>query len=125
MIGIPDELRQLEYSQRLVHRSRNVLAAAGQSTGRALFDGALDGGAAALRSKAGLVAGNPADFVSLRMPETGGMADDAVLDSWLFANGTGPDTVWVAGRKQVEGGRHIRRDEIGARFCKAMAELLA
>jgi formiminoglutamate deiminase len=125
LIGIPDELRQLEYSQRLVHRSRNVLAAAGQSTGRALFDGALDGGAAALGSRTGLAVGNPADFVSLRMPEIGGLADDTVLDSWLFANGTRPDTVWVAGRKQVEGGRHLRRDEIGAGFRKAMAELLA
>jgi formiminoglutamate deiminase len=125
LIGIPDELRQLEYSQRLAHRSRNVLAAAGQSTGRALFDGALDGGAAALGSRTGLAVGNPADFVSLRMPEIGGLADDTVLDSWLFASGTRPDTVWVAGRKQVEDGRHLRRDEIGVRFRKAMAELLA
>ncbi|MGB3539795.1 MAG: formimidoylglutamate deiminase, partial [Mesorhizobium sp.] len=37
LIGLPDELRQLEYSQRLAHRARNVLAAPGQSNGRALF----------------------------------------------------------------------------------------
>jgi formimidoylglutamate deiminase len=48
-----------------------------------------------------------------------------VLDSWLFANGTKPDSVWVAGRKQVEGGRHHKRDEISARFRSVMRELLA
>ncbi|TIX55909.1 MAG: formimidoylglutamate deiminase, partial [Mesorhizobium sp.] len=48
LIGLPDELRQLEYSQRLTHRARNVLAVAGGSAGRALFDAALDGGSAAL-----------------------------------------------------------------------------
>ena len=47
-IGAADELRQLEYSQRLGARSRNVLADAGGSTGRALFDAALTGGAQAL-----------------------------------------------------------------------------
>jgi cytosine/adenosine deaminase-related metal-dependent hydrolase len=124
LIGLPDELRQLEYSQRLAHRSRNVLAAPGQSTGRALFDGAIDGGGIAMAAKTGIAAGNPADFVSLRMPD-GDLTDDAVLDSWLFANGTKPDNVWVAGRKQVESGRHHKRDEISAKFRSVMRELLA
>ena len=124
LIGLPDELRQLEYSQRLAHRSRNVLAAPGQSTGRALFDGAIDGGGIALAIKTGIAAGNPADFASLRVPD-GDLAGDAVLDSWLFANGTKPDSVWVAGRKQVDGGRHRRRDEISAKFRSVMRELLA
>jgi formimidoylglutamate deiminase len=124
LIGLPDELRQLEYSQRLAHRSRNVLAAPGQSTGRALFDSAIDGGGIAMAIKTGIAAGNPADFVSLRVPD-GDLAGDAVLDSWLFANGTKPDNVWVAGRKQVDGGRHRRRDEISAKFRSVMRELLA
>ncbi len=124
LIGLPDELRQLEYSQRLAHRSRNVLAAPGQSTGRALFDGAVEGGGIAMATKTGIAAGNPADFVSLQAPD-GDLADDVALDSWLFANGTKPDSVWVAGRKQVEGGRHYRRDEISTRFRTVMRELLA
>ena len=123
LIGLPDELRQLEYSQRLAHRSRNVLAAAGQSTARALFDGALEGGSIALAIGAGIAAGQPANFLSLRVPD-GDLTDDAVLDSWLFANGTKPDSVWVAGRKLVEGGRHHRRDEISARFRSVMHQLL-
>ena len=47
-ITAPGELRQLEYGQRLAHRARNVLAAKeGESTGRALYEGALAGGAQA------------------------------------------------------------------------------
>ena len=49
LVGVADELRQLEYGQRLKHRERNVLSAgAGRSTGRALFDHALAGGSRAL-----------------------------------------------------------------------------
>lgn len=124
LIGLPDELRQLEYSQRLAHRSRNVMAAPGQSTGRALFDGAIEGGSISVAIETGIAAGKPADFVSLRAPD-GDLTDDAALDSWLFANGTKPDSVWVAGRRQVEGGRHHKRDEISARFRSVMHELLA
>ncbi|OJG00105.1 formimidoylglutamate deiminase [Pararhizobium antarcticum] len=125
LIGIPDELRQLEYSQRLLHRSRNVLSEPGRSTGRALFDGAVDGGGRALGSPVGIAIGQRADFVCLRQPDIGSLLDDAVLDSWIFANGTQPDCVWVAGVKQVEHGRHIRHSEIASRFRGVMAALLA
>ncbi|MBD8688807.1 MULTISPECIES: formimidoylglutamate deiminase [unclassified Rhizobium] len=124
LIGLPEELRQLEYSQRLAHRSRNVLAAPGQSTGRALFDGAVDGGGIAMAAKTGIAVGHSADFVSLAVPD-GDVVKDLVLDSWLFASGTKPDSVWVGGRKQVEGGRHHDRDAISAKFRRAMRELLA
>src|SRR5208337_754334 len=61
-IGAADELRHLEYSQRLAARSRNVLARPGGSTGRALFDAALIGGAQALaRSSGSLAVGARAD----------------------------------------------------------------
>ena len=66
LIGVADELRQLEYSQRLAHRARNVLGKANGSTGRALFDEALRGGAQALGAgPAGIAAGDAADLVSL------------------------------------------------------------
>ncbi|XUJ35085.1 amidohydrolase family protein [Bradyrhizobium japonicum] len=49
LVGAADELRQLEYGQRLKHRERNVLSGgAGRSTGRTLFDHTLAGGARAL-----------------------------------------------------------------------------
>ena len=123
LIGLPDELRQLEYSQRLAHRARNVLAAPGGSTGRALFDAALAGGAAALGVTAGLAAGNAADFVGL-LPRHGlELAGDGLLDAWIFANGAAVDCVWVQGSKQVEGGRHVARERIARRFGAAMRRL--
>jgi len=126
LIGVPDELRQLEYSQRLARRERNVLAAPGRSNGRDLFDRAIAGGSAALGASAGgLCAGAPADFVSLYRahPTLAGKADDAVLDAWIFANGASVDSVWVNGRRQVEAGRHRRHDEVAERFRRTMLAL--
>ncbi|SJM30083.1 formimidoylglutamate deiminase [Mesorhizobium delmotii] len=126
LIGLADELRQLEYSQRLAHRARNVLAVAGGSTGRALFDAALDGGSAALGAgPSQIAAGASADFVSLdgKHPSLASKTGDAVLDAWIFANGANIDCVWVHGKKLVSGGRHARRDAIAERFRKVMTAL--
>lgn len=123
LIGLPDELRQYEYSQRLAHRARNVLAAPGGSTGRALFVGALAGGAAALGAPSGLAAGNAADFVSLAPRHGLALAGDGLLDGWIFANGATVDCVWVNGRRQVEGGRHVAREAVGRRFAETMRAL--
>ncbi|TSE11866.1 formimidoylglutamate deiminase [Mesorhizobium intechi] len=126
LIGLPDELRQLEYSQRLAHRARNVLAVAGGSTGRALFDAALEGGGRALGAGSSrIVAGGPADFVSLDAghPSLAGKTGDAILDAWIFANGSTIDCVWVHGKKQVSGGRHAKRAAIAERFRKVMTDL--
>ena len=83
-----EELRVLEYSQRLAQRARNVLARAeGQSTGRSLFDAALAGGAQALSARAGGVGsggldalagsarggGAPAGFARAAGPGSGGL----------------------------------------------------
>ncbi len=125
LIGLGDELRQLEYSQRLLHRGRNMIAAPGGSTGRALFDGAMAGGAAALGVATGLAAGAPADFVSLRPRHDIPVSGDRLLDAWVFSAGVAPDTVWVAGRKLVENGRHAAREKTAARFAEAMRALAA
>ncbi|RUW22286.1 formimidoylglutamate deiminase [Mesorhizobium sp. M4B.F.Ca.ET.215.01.1.1] len=128
LIGLPDELRQLEYSQRLAHRARNVLAVAGGSTGRALFDATLDGGSTALGTgPARIAVGASADFVSLDQnhPSLAGKTGDAILDAWIFANGTSVDCVWVHGKKQVSGGRHIGREAIAERFRAVMTALSA
>jgi cytosine/adenosine deaminase-related metal-dependent hydrolase len=127
LIGIVDELRQLEYSQRIFHRARNVLAEPGQSNGRNLFTAAVFGGNQALgRAKSGLAAGVPADFVSLdpSHPTLAGKAGDAILDAWIFAGGARVDCVWVRGEKRVEGGRHFRREAIAQKFRTVMMELV-
>ncbi|NGN42601.1 formimidoylglutamate deiminase [Mesorhizobium sp. CGMCC 1.15528] len=128
LIGLPDELRQLEYSQRLFHRQRNVLAAPGGSNGRALFDAALTGGSTALGAgPAQIVVGASADFISLDAdhPSLAGKTGDGILDAWIFANGTRIDSVWVGGRKLVSGGRHFRREAIAQNFRTVMMQLSA
>lgn len=126
LIGVADELRQLEYSQRLAHRERNVLGLVNGSTGHRLFEEALKGGSIALGAPTtGIAPGNQADFVSLsrRHPTLAGKAGDAILDSWIFANGATVDGVWVRGRKLVESGRHVLREPIAARYRAVMTEL--
>jgi len=128
LIGVADELRQLEYSQRLAHRARNLLAAPGQSNGRNLFDRALAGGGRALGAGgAGLARGACADFVALdaNHPSLAGKRGDQILDAWIFANGAPVDSVWVGGEKVVENGRHKGRDRIAERFRRVMVELAA
>jgi len=125
LIGIADELRQLEYSQRLLHRARNVLAVAEGSTGRALYDGAFAGGSAALGVPGeGIAIGQAADLVSLDTQRLAGAKDDAILDGWIFAGRAKVDSVWVRGVKQVEGGRHRLRDQAARAFDAVLRELL-
>ncbi|MGA9796414.1 MAG: formimidoylglutamate deiminase [Rhizomicrobium sp.] len=127
-IDAAGELRAVEYAQRLAWRARNVLASAeGRSTGRALFDRALAGGAQALGQKShGLQQGAPADIVSLdrRDPTLSGRKGDALLDSWIFA-GARPDCVWRFGRKLVENGRHREREKVAARYRTTILRFLA
>lgn len=127
-IGVADELSQLEYAQRLRDRARNVMAVAGGSTGRALFDAASAGGAAALGAPPALLApGAPADIVSLDADSAAliGREGDALLDAWIFAGRAAVDCVWVAGVQQVACGRHRGRDAVLARYRTAVTRLAA
>jgi formimidoylglutamate deiminase len=126
LIGLVEELRQFEYSQRLALRARNVMATGEGSTGRGLFDAAHLGAARALGASAGGIApGAPADLLSLDVsdPTFEGKAGDAMLDAWIFAGRSRADRVWISGRKLVEGGRHRMRDEAEQRYRAAMRRL--
>lgn len=124
LVSLPQELRQLEYSQRLALRSRNVIAHPGASTGRRLFDEAIKGGSVSLHGAGPVAIGSDADFVSLNVAAVPFLSHDAILDQWIFGRGVSVDTVWVRGRKCVEGGRHVLRDRLSAKFVAAMTELL-
>jgi formimidoylglutamate deiminase len=130
LVGVADELRQLEYSQRLKHRERNVLSGgAGRSTGRTLFDHALTGGAQALaQPTVGLTPGARADIVTLDTahPSLAGRSRDAVIDGWIFAAGSGAiDCVWAGGSKVVEAGRHKLRAKAREGFNASVRRLVA
>jgi formiminoglutamate deiminase len=134
MLDAAAELRTLEYSQRLAHRARNVLAAgANASTGRTLFDAALAGGWQALHGDTraplqGLTVGASLDLVTLDRdhPLLRERSDDEILDSWIFAGGRELiDCVWRAGERVVSGGRHRDRDALIARYSRALQRLRA
>jgi len=122
-ISAADELRTLEYGQRLIHRQRNVLGDARQSTGRRLIDLALTGGAQAVGRPVGALApGKRADFVVLQAE---GLRDDCVLDAWLFsADNAAIKTVYCGGVPVVQNGRHNRREHFVGRYKKTLGHLL-
>jgi formimidoylglutamate deiminase len=130
LVGVADELRQLEYGQRLKHRERNVLSGGpGVSTGRALLDTVLVGSAQALGQPiVGLRAGARADIVTLDTthPSLAGRRRDTVLDGWIFAANAGAIAcVWAGGNKVVEDGRHRIREKARDRFNAAVRRLVA
>lgn len=127
-IDAAEELRLLEYGQRLTRRARSVLASEERpATGARLFTGAVKGGGRSLGAGTGLAAGRPADIVSLNRddPAFAERRGDALIDSWVFASRAGIDCVWRGGVKQVERGRHRNREAIAARYRAALKRLTA
>jgi formiminoglutamate deiminase len=125
-IDAAEELRSLEYAQRLNRRARNLWTSApGASTGRALFDGALAGGAQSLGVTSGICVGAGADFVTLHAddPTLAGRSGDAILDSWIFA-GARIDCVWRNGQKLVSSGSHRARTVVEDRYRGVVRRLL-
>jgi formimidoylglutamate deiminase len=126
-IDAAGELRQLEYSQRLAHRARNVLSDR-DSVGRRLVDGALAGGAQALARPIGAIApGCRADIVVLdgAHPDLAGRGGDAWLDAWVFVAGKPlVKTVLIGGETVVTEGRHLRHEMIAARYRRTISRLL-
>jgi formimidoylglutamate deiminase len=127
-VDLADELRSLEYSQRLRDRLRNRLAAPGTSVGRTLFAAAAAGGAQALQQPTGAIApGMQADLVTLDLdhPALAGKSGDDLLDGWLFAAGRSPvASVYAGGRRVVEAGRHVAAEATAERFGRVMRRLL-
>jgi formiminoglutamate deiminase len=127
-ITVAGELRMLEYSQRLQHRARNVLAGGPhRSTGRTLYEAAASGGATALAQPMGALAvGNAADIVILDLdhPALVGRQGEAIIDSFIFAGGNAAvRDVFVSGRQVVFEGQHIGETAARDRFRRAVSSL--
>ena len=128
-ISLSEELRSLEYSQRLAHRGRAMLAEPSRSTGRVLYQGACEGGAiAAGRASGAIAVGMWADLLALdcTSPDMAASAGDTLLDTYIFA---GDDRmvadVWSAGRHIVTAGRHVARDGVVAGYQRVITRLRA
>lgn len=128
-ISLTEELRTLEYSQRLRDLERNVLVPGEGSVGSFLFQGAARGGAKAMGRDAGVIAeGRLADLVALDAdhPTLCALAEEQILDGLCFAAPDGVVTdLWSAGRHQVRGGRHVAREQVVPAYRRAVAALMA
>lgn len=126
-IALNEELRLYEYSQRLALKGRAILATAEKSSGRVLYEGAVQGGAQTAGRASGAIAqGLWADLTALDVsgPDFEGRQGDALLDTFIFAAGDGRVAeVWSAGRHIVQGGRHVAREAVRARFGAVMRRL--
>ena len=127
-VDAAEELRLLEYTQRLALQRRNVLADSRHAqVADALWCRATAGGAhAAARPVAGLAAGQQADFVVLADALFDGLSPSQQLAGHVFASHgrRALRDVWVAGRRVVNNGRHPQADTALPRFVKARDRLL-
>jgi formimidoylglutamate deiminase len=126
-ISLVEELRMLEYSQRLRDGGRAVLASDSASTGRVLFESVVRGGAQAMARNAGEIAlGRLADLVALdgKATDLFGRRGDDLLDCFIFAADDQVITdVWSAGRHMVHKGQHRHRESITRNYRTTMAAL--
>ena len=111
--GWTEELRLLEYSQRLTQRRRNVAAQADNSasSAAALFQAALSGGRSATSKPLGAIeSGNRADFLVLdrSSPALLGVPAENLLDALVFSSpGTPFAHMYVAGNQVMASGEIV------------------
>lgn len=125
-----EELRWLDYGQRLTLRRRLIVAGPTRpNTGAALWSRALAGGARASGRPVGaLAAGHRADLLVLDpdSPALVARSGDALLDALVFSgNATPIRDVLIGGRWQVRDGRHAAEADSTARYRRALEALVA
>jgi formimidoylglutamate deiminase len=121
-----EELRWLEYGQRLFTRHRNIVARTDRpSVGEVLLD-AVSRSAAQSTGFAAEALARDAVFLDGEAPQLVGATRENVADRWVFS-GNRPlvKSVEVDGRTVVEAGRHREREAIERRFAQTMLRLLA
>ena len=131
-ISVVEELRWLEYGQRLRDRRRNVAADDFTSTGMKLFDAAVSGGAQALgrigsNGEAGLQVGARADIVVLDAdaPIFAGHMMETFLDAWIFSGNEPVVTdVFVGGEHVISERNHPREEKIAASYREVVRAIL-
>ncbi|MCZ4351214.1 formimidoylglutamate deiminase [Roseovarius aestuarii] len=123
------ELRMLEYSQRLIRRERNVLCSAPlPNTGAFLWSNAAQGGARAAGKNCGAIeTGLEANFIELPHDTQGAMAcvsPEAALDFHIFSGQSrGLGDVYVKGKKTIENGHHPDEDKINKAYFRSLRRL--
>jgi formimidoylglutamate deiminase len=124
-----EELRLLEYVQRLVGRRRNInISSTSAAVGTTLWLEAATGGAQALgRQMGALASGKRADLVVLdgEHPDLAPRTGDAIANALIFSGSQNlVRDVMVAGRWVISERRHALQDKAAARYALALAELI-
>jgi cytosine/adenosine deaminase-related metal-dependent hydrolase len=101
-LSMMEELRWLEFGQRLRREKRGIVVDKAGSCASALLELGTRNGAAALGIEAGeIAAGRFADLIAVDLDHPsirGAQEPEAILDSLIFGSGNGPiDQVWVGG----------------------------
>ena len=128
-LSVVEELRWLEYGQRLRDQRRNRLYRSDQPmVGRTLYDAALAGGAQALGQPIGqLQVGQRADWLVLdgNDPYIATASGDGILNRWLFAGGDRQiRDVMVNGQWVLREGRHAGEEQSNREFAQVLREML-
>ncbi|MCW9029817.1 MAG: formimidoylglutamate deiminase [Kangiella sp.] len=130
-VDAAEELRWLEYQQRLAQQSRTLLVGGGYSSnGLWLWQQASRAGAQSLGRQAGVIAvGNKADFIELNSDSFSlmGKTDEQLIDAFIFNHQFSNDairSVWVNGLCQVKDGIHRNEEIIRAEYKNAINRLL-
>ncbi|MTI09071.1 formimidoylglutamate deiminase [Curvivirga aplysinae] len=123
-----EEIRLLEYGQRLIHQARAVCADENTaSVGRKLWCESAQGGAQALALNSGeLAVGKRADFLVLddQKPDLYGLEGDTILDAFLFnGNENLVCDTFVAGRQLIKNGQHESEEKITQNFLRTLKKL--
>jgi formimidoylglutamate deiminase len=127
-ISLFEELRTLEYSQRLKYRKRIVLKQKNSlSIGRDLIETILDGGQLASGRKTGKIkAGFWADILALDLSSShySSLNNDEKLNYLIFSeNEKIVDSVFSAGRWVVKKGKHIDRKKIIVKYFESLRKI--
>jgi len=125
-----EELRWLEYAQRLIKQQRAILANKHQlSVGQNLWQRAAQGGAQSTNSNTGeLALGKQADLLVLDAAQTQLFAhsDQHLLDSMLFASQQNPiQDVMVNGAWVIKNRQHTLQQTSADNFVQLLAKLSA
>jgi formimidoylglutamate deiminase len=122
-----EELRWLEYGQRLATQTRNIVALQYENVGYELFSRALAGGAqAAGEAPLAIAIGEGADLLALSAEDAvlAGSDDSNLLDSMVFSGHRLPiDSVMACGDWRVQDGDHVAQDATRVRYVHALKAL--
>lgn len=127
-VSVIEELRLLEYGQRLLRHERNIVKIPGESSvGFSLYSLTLAGGAQALSRSAGEIAvGKRADFIALdpQVPTLLGKENNYIFDGLIFAGNVNPIRHVISGGQHVvKDFQHVAEENIYGAFCQTMKKM--